>query len=134
PTRNTISFSDRGTSPGTIRLRLPLAFAQRAELLEGRAAEVGIRPRLVADRGGGRLAVVVTGVDARLLGQLHQALQALPHGRGVAALKVGATAAADEQHVTRDDVTVREVTGAAHRVPARPERAPPAAAARGAGA
>src|SRR5262245_25129676 len=99
PTRNTMKRSDRGTSPAAAAFvpgvpggsglarpasartsflastsGLPFALAQRAELLERRAAEEGIRPCLVADRGGGGLAVVVTGVDPRLLGQLHQPL------------------------------------------------------------
>src|SRR3954471_4199138 len=95
PTRNTMSLSNRGTFARSARSVSPvpparsglakppfarpgassfmasglaLALAQRPELLERGAAQEGIRARLVSDRRGRRLAVVVARVDARLFG------------------------------------------------------------------
>src|SRR3954465_11648545 len=101
PTRKMIRRSEAMTgsaAPGAalISLRLSFALAQGAELFERRAAQVRIAAPLVTDRRGGRVTVVVARVDARLLGQQQQALQAAPHGRRVAALEVGAAAAAHE--------------------------------------
>src|SRR5437773_7150978 len=90
PTRKTIRGSDRGTFASAMKRPsgLALAFAQRAELLERRAAQIGVRPRFVADRRGGRLAVVVPRVNAGLFRQPHQPLQALPHRRRIATRKI----------------------------------------------
>src|SRR5438045_5062960 len=58
----------RGRATAMWGSALPLALAQRAELLEGRAAQERIVARLVADGRRRGLAVVVAWVDPRLLG------------------------------------------------------------------
>src|SRR6188508_39421 len=77
PIRKMISRSDatRGSRPRSAAAGL---LAQRLEVFEGRAAHEAVGARFVADRRGRRLAVVVSRVDPRLLGQAHQPLQAAP--------------------------------------------------------
>src|SRR4051812_2991604 len=109
PTRKTIRRSDVGTGsvarPALVTVSpFSRALAQGAELFECRAAQVRVRSDLVPDRRRRRLPVVVPGVDARLFGEAREPLQALPHLRRIAALKIGAAAPAHEHHVARDDV------------------------------
>src|SRR4051794_40843693 len=94
----------------------PLLLAEGAELLVGLAEEEAVLGQLSADAGGGGGAVVVAGVDAGLLGEGGQTLQAAPHGGGVASGEVGTAAAPDEHDVPGDVVAVGEVAGAAHGV------------------
>src|SRR6188768_113227 len=106
PTRKTSSRSDTppaGVAAGDTSVSaLPRAFAQGAKFLERPAAQKRIRLQLLPDGRRRRLAVVVPGIDARLLRQARQPLQAAPHLGRIAAAEVGPPAATDEQQVAGD--------------------------------